>query len=88
MTEQARVLVARTRDLSSNPKTHIADRTDFHTLSLDLNKHALACEHLDPVYEDTENEYINNIKKTNKMHCTKFSRTTKQEKENKQEKLH
>lgn len=63
MIEQARVLVSMTDDLSSNPKTHIADRTDFHTLSFDLHKHTLACEHLSLVYEDTENKYINVIKK-------------------------
>lgn len=46
MTEQARVLVTKPNDMSSNPKTHIAERTDFHTLSFDLHKHALACEYL------------------------------------------
>lgn len=87
MTEQARVLVTKPNDMSANPKTHIAERTDFHTLSFDLHKHALACEHLAPVYEDTENEYINVIK-NNKMHCTKFSKTYKnKKKENKQEKF-
>ena len=62
MTEQARVLVSMTHDLSFNPKNHTADRTDIHTLSLDLNKHTLACENLSLVHEDTENEYINIIK--------------------------
>lgn len=63
MTEQARVLVTKPDDMSANPKTHIAERTDFHTLSFDLHKHALVCEHLALAYEDTENEYINVIKK-------------------------
>lgn len=63
MTEQARILVTKPDDVSSNPKTHTAERTDFHTLSFHLHKHALACEHLALVYEHTENEYINVIKK-------------------------
>lgn len=61
MTEQARVLVTKPDDVSSNPKTHIAERTDFHTLSFDLHKHVLACEHLALVYEGTENKYIHVI---------------------------